>query len=148
MSPHKTKTFTLLPHNNLAANLFDLVHCDIWGPFHQVSHTGYRFFLTLVNDHSRLSSVYLMKNKTYLYHLCPRFYAMIGTQFDTKIKIFRYDNAELRFIDFFLKTRTLHQFSCVECPKQNSIVERKHQYLLNVARALYFQSQAPLELWS
>ena len=66
-----------------------------------------------------------------------------------KIKVFRYNNVkELLFHDFFANMGVIYQFSCVECPQQNSVAERKHQHLLNVAQALYFQSRVPLHFWS
>ncbi|XP_025692771.1 uncharacterized protein [Arachis hypogaea] len=76
------------------------------------------------------------------------FYAMIKTQFSKKIKCFRSDNAkELAATNFLQEKGVLHHFSCPYRPQQNAVVERKHQHLLNVARALYFQSQVPITFW-
>ena len=61
-----------------------------------------------------------------------------------RIKQVRSDNAkELAIADFLTAKGILHQFSCVERLEQNSVVDRKHQHLLNVARALFFQSKVP-----
>lgn len=34
--------------------VFDLIHLDVWGPYKVPTHNGYRFFLTIVDDYSRM----------------------------------------------------------------------------------------------
>lgn len=48
---------------------------------------------------------------------------------------------------FFDSHGILHQKSCAYRPQQNARVERKHRYILEVARALRFQAGLPLNLW-
>lgn len=89
-----------------------------------------------------------MKQKSDVHIIIPKFLSLIETQFHKTIKAFRSDNApKLRFTEFFSKKGVLYQFSCPECPKQSFVVKRKHQHLLNVARALFFQSQVPILFW-
>ena len=46
-----------------ASRIFELVHCDLWGPYHTVSSCGARYFLTIVDDFSRAVWVYLLIDK-------------------------------------------------------------------------------------
>lgn len=42
---------------------FDLIHCDIWGPHRNPTHSGARYFLTIVDDFTRFTWVHLMNFK-------------------------------------------------------------------------------------
>ena len=75
---------------------------------------------------------------------------MIETQFLKKVKTIRIDiRTKFLLSNFFVvvKNGILHQLSCVETPQQNAIAERKHEHILNMARALMFQSNVHLHFW-
>ena len=127
---------------------FDLVHMDVWGPFSIPISDGYRYFLTLVDDATRATWLFFMKAKSEVKALIASFYNMVLTQFNVKIKCFRFDNAlEFKLSNFYSANDVIHQTSCVYTPQQNSVVERKHQYILSIARALRIQSNLPLSFW-
>lgn len=73
---------------------------------------------------------------------------MTTNQYKTKVRSVRSDNApELKFMDLFKEKEIIHYYSCPETPEQNSVVEHKHQHILNVTISLMFQSQIPMEYW-
>lgn len=93
-----------------------------------------------------------MSSKTEVGELLEHFCALIKTQFSSSIKVLRSDNGT-EFINKFVnnlcrKLGIVHQTSYVETLQQNGIAERKHRHLLNVGRALMFQSACPLQFWS
>lgn len=144
---HKLGRYT--KNVTFANEKFDLLHCDTWGPYHIKSHSQHQYFLTLVDDKTRVTWIYLMKHKSDVTHIIPQFLSYVKTQFHCVFKCFRSDNAfELVFTDLFATHGILHEFTCIETPEQNAIAERKHQHLLNVARALLFQANVPIRFWS
>ncbi|XP_074297866.1 uncharacterized protein LOC141628658 [Silene latifolia] len=136
---------------NRSTEIFDLVHVDIWGPYRKETRTKHKYFLTLVDDHSRATWVYLMHNKFEAAKLLMLFYKFIETQFSKTIKILRSDNAlELTEGDnkeFLLSKGIWHQTTCVDRPQQIGVVERKHKHLLEISRAIRFSSDLPLSFW-
>lgn len=81
--------------------------------------------------------------------IVPKFFAMVQTQFNKKIKTIRSDNTEeLKFTELCNKQGTLHQFFCIDRHEQNSIINRKHQHILNVARTLHLQAHTPIKFWN
>ncbi|CAN1816910.1 Retrovirus-related Pol polyprotein from transposon RE1, partial [Linum perenne] len=128
---------------------FVLIHVDIWGYASTVSVTGHRYFLTIVDDYTRLTWVHLLSTKAEARSHLISFCEMVHTQFHTNIQIVRTDNGkEFSIPEFYASKGIIHQTTCVYTSQQNGIVERKHQHILNVTRSLLFQSYLPSEYWS
>jgi len=72
-----------LPYSSstsIASSNFELLHFDIWGPIAKVSIHGHRYFLTIVDDHSRFLWTILLKNKSEVPSHIKNFIHLIQTQ--------------------------------------------------------------------
>lgn len=130
---------------------FALVHADLWGPCNITNVKGYKYFLVLVDDCTRVTWVYMLGQKSETPDVIKKFFAQIKTQFSTVIRIFRSDNG-LEFMNstlqsFFETLGLLHQTSCAHTSQQNGVAERKLRHLLDVARTIMFQMNVPSALW-
>ena len=142
-------SFTL--NEIIASKLFDLIHCDLWGKYHTPSLSGCHYFLCIVDDFSRATWVYLLRDKIKMYDHIVQFCCMVKTQFGKHVQRVRSDNGTEftrgKLQEYFLKWGILHETSCVDTPQQNGRVEQKNRHLLNIARALLFQASLPIRFW-
>jgi transposase InsO family protein len=117
-----------------------------------VSFNGYKYFVIFIDDFSRTTWLYLLKNKSEVFSQFVDFCNYVENQFDTKIKIFRSDNGtefvNQNFANLFKEKGILHQTTCVYTPQQNGVSERKNRHLLEVTRVLLFQNNVPKDFWS
>ena len=74
---------------------------------------------------------------------------MVKNQFNKGVKVVRSDNGS-EFTsgpmeNFYHGHGILWKSGCVDTPQQNGGVERRHQHIQNVARALQFQANLPIQ---
>jgi transposase InsO family protein len=77
---------------------------------------------------------------------------LVANRFNAKVRIIRSDNGteyvNNEFMSYISEQGIIHQTTCPGTPPQNGVAERNNQYLLEVARSLIFQMNAPKYLWS
>ena len=137
--------------NNRAKSPFELVHTDVWGPCRTASTLGFQYFVTFIDDYSRCTWLFLMKNRAELFSIFQKFYTEIQTQFNISIRVLRSDNAReyfsAPFTSFMSHHGILHQSSCAHTPQQNGVAERKNRHLVETARTLLLHSHVPFRFW-
>ena len=99
---------------------FTLIHSDLWGPSRTPNRTHKKWFITFIDDHTRLRWVYLLTDKTEVRSVFMNFHSMIQTQFHTKIQILRTDNGTEYFnhslSTYLQENGIIHQSSCINTP--------------------------------
>jgi len=144
----KQKKLSFALSKSVTVKSFELLHIDIWGPCSTISMRSFRYFLTIVDDFARYTWVILLHTKFEVRNHILKFIAYTENQFRTTVQIVRIDNGvDFSMKDFFSSKGIIHQTTCVETHEQNDIVERKHQHILNVTRALPIQANLPPLFW-
>ncbi|KAK2377577.1 putative mitochondrial protein [Trifolium repens] len=137
--------------NKRASSPFALVHSDVWGPSRTMSTLESKYFVTFIDDFSRCTWIFLMKNRSELFPIFQKFYQEIKTQFGVSIRTLRSDNAREylshQFQNFMALNGILHQTSCPHTPQQNGVAERKNRHLIETTRTLLLHGNVPFRFW-
>ncbi|KAM2798566.1 hypothetical protein COP1_003513 [Malus domestica] len=131
---------------------FELIHSDVWSPLPIATRHGIRWFVTFVDDCTRVTWLYTMKQKSDVGQIFQQFYRMIGNQFSLPIKVLRSDNGgeylNFELSQFFAEHGILHETTCPQTPQQNGVAERKNRHILETTRALLIGAHAPHAYWA
>ena len=72
--------------------LFMVTHYEVWGSSNVPTLSGSRWFVTFIDDYTRMTWLCLMKTKDKVKFLLQNFHKMIETQYNTKLQVLRRDN--------------------------------------------------------
>ena len=121
------------------------------GPSHVKYTLSFQYFVTFIDDYSRCTWLYLMKNRSELFSIFQSFFDEIKTQFEISIRNLRSDNGReylsQSFKHFMASQSILHQTSCAYTPQQNGVVVRKNRHLIETTRTLLIHGAIPSHFW-
>jgi hypothetical protein len=124
---------------------------DIAGPFKTIGLKGEHYFLTITDRGTRAIWVYPIRFKSDILDELVNFYNIIETQFNTKIKAFRLDNAQefksSKWSLFCQNKGIMCEYTSPYSPPQNGIAERLNRFLVERLIAISKEKSIPLKLW-
>uniref|UniRef100_A0A2N9ICE2 Integrase catalytic domain-containing protein n=1 Tax=Fagus sylvatica TaxID=28930 RepID=A0A2N9ICE2_FAGSY len=129
-----------------------LVHADVCGPIKPSSLGKNNYFLLFIDDFSRKTWIYFLKQKSEVFGAFKKFKAFVEKQSDQEIKALRSDRGgEFTSNEFkeFCETNGIRRpLTVPRSPQQNGVAERKNQSILNMARSMLKSKKMPKELWA
>ena len=75
-----------------AKGILEIIHSDVCGPMSSNSISGYAYYVSFIDDFSRNTWIYFMKNKDEVFNKFKEFKALIENHTEKKIKTIRSDN--------------------------------------------------------
>ncbi|KAL4280657.1 hypothetical protein GQ457_03G000810 [Hibiscus cannabinus] len=134
-----------------ATEPLQLVHTDVCGPIKPPSFGKSRYFLLFIDDYSRKTWVYFLKQKSEAFGAFKNFKALVEKESGFEIKSLRSDRGgeftSNEFNDFCKANGIRRPLTVPRSPQQNGVAERKNRTILNMARSMLKAKNMPKEFW-
>ena len=111
-----------------------------------------KYFLTLTDDKSRYSWVYILHTKDQVFDRFREWKALVERTTRKKVKTLRTDNGgEYTSNEFesYLKNEGIrHELTVPKTPEQNGVAERLNRTLVETSRSMLIDSKLPKKFWA
>jgi hypothetical protein len=133
-----------------ATEPLELIHSDLHGPLPTSPH-GYIYWVTFVDDATRLWAVLLLRKKSETFDAFKKFKAYAENATGKRIKVMRDDKGgeymSLEFERFLADNGIMRQHTVRNEPHQNGVAERVNRTLAEQATAMLVESSLPTSFW-
>ncbi len=133
-----------------ATEILQIVHTDVNGP-HSLGYCGEQYFVTFIDDFSKLVKVYCIKSKSEVYNCLVEYVNLVENLTGKRIKELRCDNGTEyinKRVDEFVKNRGIYLRSCVPYVHElNGTAERYNRTLMDRARCLLAEAKVARRFW-
>src|SRR3954471_23054695 len=129
----------------------DYIHADLWGPARCASHSGARYFLSIVDDYSRKLWVFIQKTKDETFENFKSWKTLVENQTGRKVKRLRTDNG-LEFcneaFDSFCAASGIERHrTTAGTPQQNGLAKRFNRTILERVRCMLTSAGLKKVFW-
>jgi hypothetical protein len=139
-------------HQFRAAEPLALVHADICGPMQTLSLAQNKYFLLFVDDFSRMSWVYFLREKSQAFSFFQKFKAHVEKESEFYLKVLRTDRGgeftSNDFKDFCSSHGIKKELTTSYTPQQNGIAERRNRTIVEMARCMLKAMSLPNIYWA
>ena len=118
----------------------EIIYSDVCGPIQVESLGGNRYFVTLIDDFTRKTWIYIIKRKSDVFNIFKKYKAYIENQSSRKIKVLRTDGGgeytSKEFLEFCDEAGIVHEFTPPYTPQHNGAAERKNRTIMNMVKSM------------
>ncbi|XP_071705208.1 uncharacterized protein [Rutidosis leptorrhynchoides] len=134
-----------------ASEKLQQLHADLCGPITPASNSDKRYIFCIIDDFSRKTWVYFLKEKSEALHHFKVFKARVEKEADTFIKCLRTDRGgefnSTEFNEFCKLNGIKRQLTTAYTPQQNGVAERKNRTIMNLVRSIMIEKDVPKTFW-
>lgn len=116
------------------------------------SRTQHRYFITFIDDYSRYTVVFLIRQKSEALSVFKQFHKAAELQTGRRLKKLRSDNGgeymSREFQNYCADQGIHHEHTIPYSPQQNGVAERKNRTLLNAVRCMLIHSGLSRVFWT
>ena len=125
----------------------ELVHSDLCGPLLSASFSGFKYFLTFIDDYSRCTWVYFLKLKSEVFNMFLAYKALVEKQ-SGKLRSDNGGKYVNKFTTFCTEQGIQKQHTVPYTQQKNGVAEWKNRTLKEMANCMIQSKGLSLQYWA